>query len=110
MRLTFMQLKQRRLTSLAARVEFSRCKNALRVIRGADRYLDTVDVWGSNPQAPTIFNPGISTILSRRAPNSRELVAFSLAWSKERYPFAAAEDPCHTSGHQRRQRSGQQGS
>jgi len=43
-------------------------------------------------------------------PDSRKLVASNLACSQEQHPFAAAEDPGHTPGHQRRQRSCQQGS
>ena len=37
-------------------------------------------------------------------------VAPNLARSQEQHPFVAAEDPRHTPGHQRRQRSSQQGS
>jgi len=38
------------------------------------------------------------------------LLRLNLACSKEQHAFAAAEDPRHTSGHQRRKGSCQQGS
>ncbi len=60
----------------------------------------------AGPLAP---NPAREPTWQARLPSNRVLMS-NLACFKEQHPFAAAEDACHTSGHQRRQRSGQQGS
>src|SRR5689334_23032739 len=67
MRLTFIQLKQRKVTSLDASIKKKvRRINAIRVIRDPGKPIDTIGVWGSSAFAPTNFHSYLSQHAQRR--------------------------------------------
>ena len=60
--------------------------------------------------SPSTINMSLCRVLPERTIAILFRVASNLACSKEQHTFAAAEYASHTPGHQRRQRSCQQGS